>query len=87
MAGESVGEVAKEGLKATITKIIAGLTATAVIGGGTGAAVHTYNENKAEAQRTEVVEELQAETAALAQEQQGAAGDAQQDTQQEMSAE
>lgn len=87
MAGESVGEVAKEGLKATITKIIAGLTATAVIGGGTGAAVHTYNESKAEAQRTEVVQEMQAETAALTQEQQNAAADAQQDTQQEISAE
>ena len=48
VAGESVGEVAKEGLKATITRIIAGLTATAVIGGGTGAAVKTYQENKAE---------------------------------------
>ena len=36
VAGESVGEVAKEGLKATIAKIVAGLTATAVIGGGTG---------------------------------------------------
>lgn len=65
VAGESVGEVAKEGLKATITKVIAGLTATAVIGGGTGAAVHTYNENRTEKQQVAVMQEVKTEESAV----------------------
>lgn len=71
VAGESVGEVAKEGIKATITKIIAGLTATAVIGGGTGA-VLSLQDNKVPVlptesivqqesiQETQVIQETQA---------------------------
>ena len=48
VAGESVGEVAKEGIKATLAKIIAGLTATAVIGGGTGVVLGLSDNGTAE---------------------------------------
>lgn len=67
VAGESVGEVAKEGIKATITKLIAGLTATAVIGGGTGAAVLKLQENKTDDAAAPVIQQqVQTQTEAAA---------------------
>ena len=56
-AGKIAGDVGKSATKAVVTKVVAGVTATAVIGGGAAGVVAHNNENKAELKKTVVLEQ------------------------------